>query len=143
NYVYRQGKAQFSEGGLSHDVMNAVAKYGVVPADAYLGMTAESASGFDHSKLVESLATELDSIVKNPKTNLKPNWIDHINKQLDQNMGKVPDNFKYNGETYTPVLLRDELGIHPNDYVTLTSFTHHPFYSNFILEVPDNFSNGT
>lgn len=143
NYVYRQGKAQFSEGGLSHDVMNAVAKHGIMPAEAYLGITPGTTSGFDHSELVKNLSTQLDSIVKNPKSNLKPGWMDKFNQTLDQNMGEVPNNFKFDGETYTPVLFAGELAIHPEDYVTLTSFTHHPNYSKFILEIPDNFSNGT
>lgn len=142
NYVYRQGKAQFSEGGLSHDVMNAVAKYGIMPIEVYPGTTTNGA-GFDHSELVKNLTTQLDSIVKNPKSNLKPGWMDNFNKMLDQNMGEVPYNFKYNGETFTPVLFAGDVGIHPEEYVTLTSFTHHPYYSKFILEIPDNFSNGT
>lgn len=143
NYVYRQGKAQFSEGGLSHDVMNAVAKHGVMPVEAYPGITPGSTSGLDHSELTKTLTAQLDSIVQNPKSYLKPDWMDKFNQTLDQNMGEVPHNFRYKGETYTPALLAGELAIHPEDYVTLTSFTHHPYYSKFILEIPDNFSNGS
>ncbi len=143
NYVYRQGKAQFSEGGLSHDVMNAVAKYGIMPIEAYPGITPENLSGFDHSELVKSLSAQLDSIVANPNVYLKSGWMDTFNKKLDENMGEVPYNFKFGGETFTPVLFAQELAIHPEDYVTLTSFTHHPTYSKFILEIPDNFSNGS
>lgn len=142
NYVYRQGKAQFGEGGLSHDVMNAVAKYGIMPIEAYLGTT-NGNTGFDHSQLITNMTVKLDSIVKDPKSNLKPGWLADFNKMLDQNMGEVPRDFKYNGKTYTPESFTKELKIHPEDYITLTSFTHHPYYSKFILEIPDNFSNGS
>ncbi len=142
NYVYRQGKAQFSEGGLSHDVINAVARHGMEPSEAYLGMT-PGKENFDHSELVKNLSVELDSIVGNPKKFLKDGWMNSINTTLDKYMGAAPAKFSYEGKEYTPESFAKELKIHPEDYVTLTSFTHHPAYSKFILEIPDNFSNGS
>src|SRR5690606_24745443 len=142
NYVYRQGKAQFSEGGLGHDVLNAVAHHGVEPAEAYLGMK-EGATTFDHSEMVKDLTSQLEKIVQDPKNNLKENWMNSIQSTLNKYMGEAPTKFTYEGKEFTPESFAKELKINPNDYVTLTSFTHHPFYSNFILEVPDNFSNGT
>lgn len=142
NYVYRQGKAQFGEGGLSHDVMNAVAKYGIETNEAYLGMTPGKES-FDHSEMVKKLTVQLDSIVGNPKKFLKEGWMNSVNSTLDEYMGKAPEKFTYEGKEYTAQSFAKELKIHPEDYVTLTSFTHHPNYSKFMLEIPDNFSNGS
>ena len=142
NYVYRQGKAQFSEGGLSHDVMNAVAKHGIEPLEVYLGMTPGKES-FDHSELEKNLTAQLEKIVKDPKNNLKAGWMNDVQSTLDQYMGKAPEKFNFEGKEYTPKSFAKELKIKPEDYVTLTSFTHHPNYSQFILEVPDNFSNGS
>lgn len=143
NYVYRQGKAQFSEGGLSHDVLNAVANFGVVPQENYLGISDNKTAGFDHSELIKTLTGQLEKIVSDPKANLKSGWLDEFNATLDQNMGEAPEKFTYEGKEYTPKSFAKELKINPNDYVTLTSFIHHPFYSQFILEIPDNFSNGS
>jgi len=142
NYVYRQGKAQFGEGGLSHDVINSVARHGVEPVEAYLGMTPGKAT-FDHAEMVKNLTAELDSIVENPKKFLKDGWMNTINSTLNEYMGAAPEKFSYEGKEYTPQSFAKELQIHPEDYVTLTSFTHHPAYSKFILEIPDNFSNGS
>lgn len=142
NYVYRQGKAQFSEGGLSHDVMNAVAKHGIEPQEVYMGMTPGKET-FDHSELEKNLASQLEKIVKDPKNNLKEGWMNSVQSTLDEYMGKAPEKFKFEGKEYTAKSFANELNIHPEDYVTLTSFTHHPSYSRFILEIPDNFSNGS
>ena len=143
NYVYRQGKAQFSEGGLSHDVITAVADFGIVPQEAYLGISENKTAGFDHSELIKSLTDQVEKIVKDPKSNLKSNWMEDFNKKLDQNMGKTPEKFNFEGKEFTPKSFANELKINPDDYVTLTSFTHHPDYSKFILEIPDNFSYGS
>lgn len=142
NYVYRQGKTQFGEGGLSHDVMNAVANFGIVPQTEFIGL-GQSGSGYDHSTLESELESYLKNIVDNPTENLKPGWMDSVNSTLDKYIGKNPTKFVYEGKEYTPQSFAKELNIHPEDYVTLTSFTHHPAYSKFILEIPDNFSNGS
>lgn len=142
NYVYRQGKAQFDEGGLGHDVINAVAQFGIVPQNEYVGM-GPSENGYDHSAMVKKLKNQVEEIVKNPKENLKPDWMNQFNSTLDEYMGKAPEKFTFEGKNYTPKSFAEDLKIHPEDYVTLTSFTHHPAYSKFILEIPDNFSDGS
>lgn len=141
NYVYRQGKAQFGEGGLSHDVMNAVAKYGIEPQEVYIGIMPGSTT-FDHSEMVKLLTTELDSVVGNPKKYLHTDWRGQFISTLNQFMGEAPKKFPFEGKEYTPKSFTESLKIQPEDYITLTSFTHHPYYSKFILEIPDNFSNG-
>ena len=139
NYVRRQGKAQFDEGGLGHDVLNAIALYGAVPESVYSGLK-EGETNHNHGKLVKDLKAYLSDVTK--KLPIDPNWEEGYTKILDEKFGKVPASFDYNGKTYTPREFADQvLKFNPNDYVSLTSFTHHPFYTSFVLEIPDNWAN--
>jgi len=142
NFVMRKGKAQFSEGGLAHDVMNAVKSYGLVPNSAYSGLQALQ-TGHNHAEMVTVLKAMLDAYIKNPAKKLSPNWKRAIESVLDIYLGERPESFEYDGKTYTPQSFLEMTKINPDDYVTLTSFTHQPFYSSFILNIPDNFSNGS
>ncbi len=139
NYVRYQGHAQFGEGGEPHDVMNAVRKYGIVPADAYIGLPrGESLPVMGEMDAV--LKAMLDEVNKLHDGKLNPNWFTAFQGALDGYMGVVPTEFKYDGKSYTPKTFAKYLGINPEDYVEITSFTHHPFYSKFALEVPDNWA---
>lgn len=142
NYVYRQGKAQFGEGGLSHDVFNSIRKHGVVPLDAYTGFTAGTSQKHNHELLVKELKNQLDSIVIKPKTYLTKDWQGNFDNTLNKFLGTPPQTFVYKGKKYTPTEFAKSLKIVPEDYITVTSFQHEPYYSQFILQVPDNFSNG-
>jgi bleomycin hydrolase len=139
NYVLRQGKANFSQGSLSHDVVRAVARAGVVPEAVYSGKP-ESMAQHDHGELVAALKGLLDGL--NKRSVLSPLWRSAVAAVLDVYLGEAPATFQYNGEQYTPETFVDFLGINSSEYLTLTSYTHHPFYQNFILEIPDNYSNG-
>lgn len=140
NYILRQGAAQFGEGGLGHDLIRAITTYGAVPEEAYTGKLAGQKM-FDHSTLVKQLKNYLDSILKHPP--LANNWIEGYDAILDNAMGKMPTTFDYENKTYTPQSYAKEvLKFDADDYVSITSFTHHPFYQPFILEAPDNFANG-
>jgi bleomycin hydrolase len=142
NYVRRQGHAQFSQGGLAHDLLNAVKQYGIVPEDAYPGRKDDKP--FNHSRLEKNLKSLCDDFVKQGLDgSLKENWLTQIDSLLDLELGAAPKQIKVNGLTMDPKAFRDFLSLNADNYVHLTSFTHHPFYSNFILEVPDNFSNGS
>lgn len=155
NYVMRQGKAQFGEGGLSHDVINSARKYGVVPESNFIGKT-NSDSKYNHGKMV----AELEAIVKKavaetPKN--YPQWKADYAGVLDTYMGKFNqddkiissqqaiDNNKINfeGKSITPKQFLATTKLNLDDYVTLTSFTSEPPYSKFILNIPDNFANGS
>jgi len=130
NYVMRQGKAQFGEGGLNHDVINSAKKYGLATEAVFSGKLSSDAK-HDHSKMV----TELEAIVKKAvaETPLKyPNWKEDYNAVLDNYLGKI--------DAVKPTDAKD-YKINLNDYVTITSFNHAPFHSKFILNIPDNFSN--
>ena len=142
NYVMRQGKAQFSQGGLAHDVLNSVNEYGLVPESAYSGLD-KGVETHNHAELIAVLKGMLDAYVKNPARKLSPKWKGSVNAILDIYLGKNINSFNYNGKTYTPQSFKKELGINTNDYITITSFNHVPFYKSFVLNIPDNFSNGS
>ena len=142
NYILRQGFARFDEGGLGHDVIQSIAKYGAVPESAYTGLI-NGVTAFNHGKMVKELKAYLDSALKKRRP-VEDNWLDSTIVILDKYMGAPPASFEYNGKTYTPqTYAKDVLKFDPDDYVGLTSFTHHPFDQRFVLEVPDNFSNGS
>lgn len=142
NYVMRQGKIQFSEGGLAHDVINSINKHGLVPENVFSGIKFND-SIYNHKKIIPSIKKVLDSFIKNNINSKYPNWKKEVSKILDKEIGKVPLKFEYLGKEYTPQSFAKSLKINSVNYATLTSFTHVPFYKNFVLNIPDNFSNGS
>jgi len=140
NYILRQGKAQFGQGGLGHDVIRSVGLYGAVPDSIYSGLKPGQRS-YNHSSLEKQLLQYLNDVLK--KRPVADDWLAGYTRILDDNLGPAPADFKYNGKTYTPQLFaKDVLKFNPDDYVSITSFTHHPYYKPFVLEAPDNFANG-
>jgi bleomycin hydrolase len=163
NYILRQGHTQFGEGGLGHDLINAIEKYGAMPESVYNGLSPDPVAApgtkfarfeaakdsaklgevkqHNHVKLIAMLKKYVDSII-----NMKPvpeDWLVGYEDILNKQLGTPPAKFVYNTKEYTPKTFAAEvLKFNPNDYVYLTSFTHHPYYQSFIVEVPDNFSNG-
>ncbi|MAP80924.1 MAG: aminopeptidase [Aequorivita sp.] len=142
NYIMRQGKAQFSEGGLAHDVLNSVAHYGLVPEAVFTGLN-ENETTYNHAEMVAVLEAILKTYVDNPGRKLSSKWREVVANVLDIYIGKEVTGFTYNGKQYTPQSFLAMTKIIPSDYVHLTSFTHAPFYSKFILNIPDNWSNGS
>ena len=141
NYVMRQGKIQFSEGGLAHDVLNSVKNYGLVPESAFTGLKAGE-SKHNHALIIPELKKVLDAYIKNGEKSAYPNWRASVDSILTVHLGKTPNNFVYNGITYNPKTFLKKTKINTSNYVTLTSFLHQPYNSSFILNIPDNFSNG-
>jgi bleomycin hydrolase len=142
NYVMRQGKTQFSEGGLAHDVLNSIQLNGLVPEATFTGFTTQ-ATIHNHETIVPELQKVLDAYIKNDTDAKVGNWKVKVDSILDVKLGKKPDNFIYNGITYTPKSFLEMTKFDASKYITLTSFLHEPLYSKFILNIPDNFSNGT
>ncbi|MFZ1528693.1 MAG: C1 family peptidase [Ferruginibacter sp.] len=139
-YLLRQGKTQFGEGGLGHDVIRSVATYGAMPEEAY-PFSADEARTVRHQKAIRGLKNYLDTLLAHQP--VASDWQKGYEAILDKILGPVPQQFTYNGRSYTPKTYAAELlKFNADDYVNITSFTHHPFYSSFVLEVPDNFSNG-
>lgn len=142
NYIMRQGTAQFGEGGLSHDALNSIKLNGLVPESAYSGLLHDAAN-HDHSKIVPELQKVLDAYIKNGKKSTARSWKIATDSILDANLGITPENFLYNGVVYTPKSFLEMTKLNTSNYITLTSFLQQPFYTTFILNIPDNFANGT
>ena len=138
-YLRHHGLHQFGPGSLCHDVLNAAADYGLVPEFAFPGLDDGEAT-FDHGELDAVLAAAVKAMSEQKV--LSNDWRDAVEGICDAYLGKLPSSFQFNGKTYTPESFRDQLGIDPKAYVSLTSFSHHEFGETFVLEVPDNFSRG-
>lgn len=141
NYVMRQGKIQFSEGGLAHDVINSVKNYGLVPESAYTGLK-KGTSIHDHSLIIPATKKILDAYLKKQKDSTYPDWKLSIDSILNIHLGYIPKTFIYNGISYNPKSFLKKTKLKTSNYVTLTSFLHQPLNTSFILNIPDNFSNG-
>jgi bleomycin hydrolase len=137
NYVRLHGTANFGQGGQAHDVMNVVKKYGFVPEEVFKGLNYGSEI-HDHSELVSVLKGFLDGLLKSRK--LTPVWEEAYKSILDTYLGGEIQTFDYKGESYTPVEFATKMGFNAENYIELTSYTHAPFYSEFVLEIPDNWS---
>ncbi len=140
-YVMRQGHAQFGEGGLAHDVINSARDYGVVPQSAFVGKKDENGK-YNHSQMEARLETILKGHVAHPENLLNPVWKSEVNTVLDTYMGTNPTKFTYEGKEYTPKSFFESTKLNPKDYVTISSYTHEVNYKPFLLDIPDNFSNG-
>lgn len=140
NYVMRQGNAQFGEGGLAHDLMNAARLNGLMPQEAFTGLIGQQTL-YNHSKIVPDLKIILDKYIE--KDPLLKDWKTPVKSILDKDIGAYVEHFNYKGKTYTPKEFLAMTKLDPDAYLTLTSFTHQPDYSKFILNIPDNFSNGS
>ncbi|MGB0882842.1 MAG: C1 family peptidase [Vicingaceae bacterium] len=141
NFVGRHGKAQFGEGSLGHDLLNAVDKYGIVPTEVFDGLQLNSEK-HNHAELANILEAFLRAVIQNKGKKLTPVWMEAYSALLDVYLGKFPEEFEYQGKKYTPKSYAESLGINKENYVTLTSYTHQPYYSNFVLDIPDNWDNG-
>ena len=140
NYMLRQGKANFSQGSLSHDLMRMIKKVGIMPQSAYDGKI-DPADPYDHGEMEVGLKGYLDGI--RTRKRLSSNWKSAFNGILDAYMGVLPETFEVDGKSFTPQEYAASFGIDTDEYVSISSFAHHPFYEKFILEIPDNYSNGS
>jgi bleomycin hydrolase len=130
----------FGPGSLGQDVIRVIRRYGVVPEDVYPGRR-YGAELHDHSELHAVLTGAIDAVIS--RRQVSPVWPDAVGGILDAYLGDIPTEFEYEGRTYTPRSFADALGIVPADFVELTSFSHHPFYTWFALEIPDNWARNT
>ena len=134
NYL-RRGKGNIGEGSIAHMALNVIDKYGIVPQSAYLGINYDSPLP-DHRELGTYIAAIAGASVELRQRS--PEYFELQDALFDIYMGKIPENFEYEGKEYTPISFRDMLGIDIDDYVEITSFSHHPFYQEVPLEIPDN-----
>lgn len=139
-YVRLHGNLNFGQGGALPDVMYVLKKYGAVPQEVYEGLEYGGDMN-NHGELEGMLKAQLDMVIKNPNKTLTKSWKKAFNATLDAYLGTYPEKFTYNGKEYTPRTFADQVvGINPDDYVQVTSFTHKPVYDEVVIEVPDNWT---
>lgn len=142
-YVRLHGHLNFAQGGALPDVLYVIKKYGAVPQEVYEGLD-YGTDGNNHGELEAVLAAQLEQVIKNKNGQLTPSWKKAFNATLDAYLGAYPEKFTWEGKTYTPRSFADEyLGINPDDYVQLTSWTHQPMNAEVMIQVPDNWAWGT
>ncbi|HCT94850.1 MAG: aminopeptidase [Bacteroidetes bacterium GWE2_39_28] len=138
NYLKR-GKGNLQEGSLSNMMFDVVNEHGIVPEEVYSGINYNSPT-HNHTLLNEYVNAIAAVPVKNKEVTMEFDKL--LNSLLDIYLGKVPQKFTYKGREYTPWSFYQSLGLNTNDYIFLTSFTHHPYYKEFLLEIPDNWNGG-
>ena len=137
-YILSNGTTLFEAGALSHDALYDIQKYGAIPAQFYGRDKGVGFSVHSNIQLDAILKNYLDSVLKAKP--IDPDWLAGFIKKHDAIVGTPPEKFTWEGKEYTPLTFQHEVfKFNPDDYVTITSFTHHPFYTNFALEIPDNF----
>lgn len=134
NYL-RRGDGNIGQGSLSHTFMNAYRQVGIVPEEVYTGINYDSEK-HNHSEMVRYMHSIADVAVKAKQRS--PEHDKLIANLFDTYLGKLPEKFTYKGKEYTPKSFAESLGLNMDDYIELTSFTHHPYYVKFDVEVPDN-----
>ena len=139
NFVFRQGKISFSEGGLAHDVFKVFETFGAMPEQSYQGFHFRDSVQSD-DEVTASLSNFLSNTLKNKLPLIS--WENSFKDSLDVYLGKCPESVEFEQKKMSPLEFAHELPIHCSDYVSLASFSHHPFYNQFVLEIPDNSLNG-
>lgn len=134
-YARMHGHLNFAAGGSFADVVETIDQFGILPEEAYKGLNYGSPT-HDHGELDKVLKGYMDGIIG--ARTVTPVWFDGFSAILDTYLGEVPETFTYDGKEYTAHSFKEYLGLNQADYISLTSFTHHPFYSSFPIEVPDN-----
>ena len=136
-YVRLHGFLNYAQGGSFEDVLYVFKHYGAIPEEVYRGLNYGDTT-HTHSEMEKSSFAFLKSIIENPNGKLSPVWKGAHKDIIESYLGKIPEKFTYKGKEYTPESFGRSLGFNADDYVSLTSFTHEPFYSSFALEIQDN-----
>lgn len=136
-YVRMGGKINFAQGGSALDVPYVFTVYGAMPEEAYDGLK-YGEKKHSHYEMADALTGYVDGIAKNSNKKLSSAWLKGFTGILDAYLGEVPETFTYKGKTYTPQSFAKSLDLNMDDYISITSYTHHPFYQPFAMEVADN-----
>lgn len=141
NYVRFHGDAPLGQGGSFYDVVYCLENYGIVPQSVYVGIEyGDSLPNF--TELDPMMTGVIQTVAKSKNSKLSPAWKKAYYGVLDAYFGPLPEKFTFEGKEYTPKSYAASLGLNMQDYVGLTSFTHHPFYAPFAIEVQDNWRGG-
>jgi aminopeptidase C len=137
--VRMHGDISFSQGGSFYDAVYCMKHYGMIPQDAMPQPgTLYGDTLPNHNELFNIAEAYVNAVAKGSQKKLSPVWFNGLNAIYDSYLGVVPEKFNHNGKEYTPKTYMESLGLDMNDYVSLTSYTHHPFYEQFVIEVQDN-----
>ena len=141
--VRMHGDAQFSQGGSAYDVFHVLKNYGICPEDAMpLPGTMYGDTLNNFNQFFKVMEPYVDAIAKSESKKLNQTWKVGFQGILDAYLGKCPETFTYEGKNYTPKTFANSLGLNWDDYVSITSYTHYPFYTEFPVEVQDNWRQG-
>jgi len=137
--VRMHGDAQFSQGGSAYDVLYVLSTYGICPEEAMpLPGTLYGDTLTNFNQFFEVMTPYVDAVASSNARTLNPAWKKGLQGILDAYLGECPESFTYEGKNYTPKSFAESLGLNWKDYETFTSYTHHPFYTAFPVEVQDN-----
>ncbi len=141
-YVRLRGVANFGCGGQAHDVLDVMTSAGLMPEEAYSGLVGKKEK-HDQLAMDAALAEYMKSQLSKSNALNDAHWRVAIDSIMDAMIGPQPPSFTSKDRKLTPELFAADLGLKASDYIEITSFSHHPFYSRFVLEVPDNWSCGS
>ncbi len=141
-YVRLHGSLSFGSGGVFEDILYTMKNYGLVPEKVYSGLN-YGETGHVHGEMDAVLKSYVDAVILNNNKKLSTAWLKGFNGVLDAYLGVYPSSFRYKSKSYTPqTFLNEVTGLNPDDYIQVTSFSHHPYYQMFALEIPDNWQWG-
>jgi len=141
DYVRFHGSKKFSGGAEGWDVLEVIREFGITPQSKYTGNTIGENMPV-HGEMDAVLKAYVGAVVKNRNKKITPVWMKGFDSILDAYLGEIPKTFTYKGTEYTPKSFAKYLDLSMDDYVTIGSYTHHPFYESFIFEGADNWSLG-
>lgn len=142
--VRTHGDVSFSQGGAFNDVIYCLKHYGMVPDAEMPAGAAYGDTLSNHTELSALTDVMVEAVAKGKLKKLQyspdgqPLWLKAVQAVHETYLGKIPEKFNYKGVEYTPKSFGESLGLNPDDYVSITSYTHHPFYEPFVLEIQDN-----
>jgi bleomycin hydrolase len=140
NFIRMHGKTNFGEGGGFPDAIQVLRHYGLMPEEIYSGKK-DLKSPHNHHLLETTLSNILRPSAQEETQKIDFSFLHNtVAATVDEFLGKTPEKFDYKGKSYTPRTYADATGLNPDDYIFLTSFSHHPFYEAFVLEIPDNWN---
>ena len=136
-FVQLDKNLHFGPGSDFGDLLYVLGRDGIVPNSVMPGLN-YGETGHVHGELTGVLRAYVNAVAGNPNRKLSTAWVKGLNNVIAAYLGEIPQNFTYEGKEYTPKTYAESLGLNPDDYIAFTSFTHHPFYGQFAIEVMDN-----
>ena len=140
--VRLHGDCQFAQGGSAYDVYYVLKNYGICPEDAMPfpgSLYGDSLNNFN--EFFGQLEPYVAGIARSKANKISSQWKVGLQGILDAYLGKCPESFTYQGKKYTPKSFAASLGLNWDNYVSVTSYSHKPYYTQYAVEVQDNWRN--